>query len=160
MHFHQRIISIVSLALLFGCASQQAKTDASSTNSTAPAETAQKAKSPTAHTEPATAGVRKVKTKDGLEGEIVGTPAAKSKFAKLQIGMPQRQVEDLIGAPSDTKTYVTGKAWIPFYFGKDTYRFETFYKHEGRLTFEGGGITGSSGKLIRVTVDTSEDGYQ
>ena len=157
MYFHQRIISIVSLALLFGCASQQqAKTDTASTNST---ETAQKTKSQTANAA-ATAGVRKVKTKEGLEGEIVGMPAAKSKFAKLQIGMPQRQVEDLIGAPSDMKTYVTGKAWIPFYFGKDTYRFETFYKHEGRLTFEGGGITGSSGKLIRITVDTSEDGYQ
>jgi hypothetical protein len=160
MHMHQQIIAIVSLALLFGCASQQAKTNTAATNSPASAETAQKAKSPTATAEPATAGVRKVKSKEGLEGEIVGTPAAKSKFAKLQIGMPQRQVEDLIGAPSDMKTYVTGKAWIPFYFGKDTYRFETFYKHEGRLTFEGGSVTGSSGKLIRITVDTSEDGYQ
>jgi hypothetical protein len=90
----------------------------------------------------------------------VGAPSSASKFAKLQIGMSQRQVEDLIGKPSDMKTYATGKAWIPFYFGKDAYRYETFYKDEGRLTFEGGGVTGTSEKLIRVTVDTTEDGYQ
>ncbi|HEX7931959.1 MAG TPA: hypothetical protein VF573_02635 [Paraburkholderia sp.] len=78
------------------------------------------------------------------DGEIVGTPAKNSKFAKVQIGMGKKEVEDLIGAPNDTHSYVTGKAFIPFYFGKDAYRIQTFYKKEGSLTFEGGGITGSS----------------
>jgi len=37
---------------------------------------------------PARTDGRKVKSKDGkVDGEIFGTPAAKSKFAKLQIGM-------------------------------------------------------------------------
>ena len=93
------------------------------------------------------------------EGSFIGAPAKNSKFAKLKLGMGKKEVEDLIGQPNDTHAYVTGKAWIPFYFGKDAYRFETFYKREGSLTFEGGGVTGSSGKLIRVTVDVNATGY-
>lgn len=94
-----------------------------------------------------------------VDGEIIGKPAKNSKFAKLRIGMGQKEVQDLIGVPNDSHTYTTGKAFIPFYFGKDAYRFETFYKKEGSLTFQGGGVTGSSGVLIRVSVDTASDGY-
>ena len=94
-----------------------------------------------------------------INGEIIGTPSKNSKFAKLRIGMGQKEVQDLIGMPNDSHTYTTGKAFIPFYFGKDAYRFETFYKKEGSLTFQGGGVTGSSGVLIRVSVDTTSDGY-
>jgi hypothetical protein len=50
---------------------------------------------------------------------------------KLRIGMRQKEVHDLIGMPNDSNTYTTGKTFIPFYFGKDAYRFETFYKKEG-----------------------------
>ena len=94
-----------------------------------------------------------------INGEIVGTPAKNSKFSKIRIGMGQKEVQDLIGTPNDSHSYSTGKAFIPFYFGKDAYRFETFYKKEGSLTFQGGGVTGTSGVLIRVSVDTTSDGY-
>jgi len=94
-----------------------------------------------------------------VDGEIIGMPAKNSKFAKLKIGMVRKEVEDLIGVPNDQHSYASGKAWIPFYFGKDAYRFQTFYKSEGSLTYEGGGITGTSMKLIRVSVDTTERGY-
>ena len=73
--------------------------------------------------------------------------------------MGQKEVQDLIGMPNDSHSYSTGKAFIPFYFGKDAFRFETFYKKEGSLTFQGGGVTGISGVLIRVSVDTTSDGY-
>jgi hypothetical protein len=120
---------------------------------------------------PSTAGnnTQATKTSDGrtiqkiqvgdLEGEIIGAPAKNSKFAKLRIGMGEKQVEDLIGTPNDSHLYTTGKAFIPFYFGKDAYRFQTFYRKEGSLTFQGGGITGTSKLLIRVSVDTLADGY-
>lgn len=99
---------------------------------------------------------RRVQSKDGdFQGELVGAAAAGSKFSKLQIGMSRRQVEDIIGQPSDQKTYMTGKAWTPFYFGNDRVRMETFYKKEGRLTYAKNGE-----KLFRITVDTGEDGYQ
>ncbi|GHD69231.1 outer membrane protein assembly factor BamE [Jeongeupia chitinilytica] len=162
--FHRPRLALLAAALLLGaCANQSATTSsapASNGGKTAATGTG-KAAAQQQQAEAATPGARKVMSKDGtFEGEIVGTPAKKSKFGKLQIGMSQRQVEDLIGNPSDTKTYTTGKAWVPFYFGKDAYRFETFYKKEGRLTFVGGGVSGTSGKLLRITVDTKEDGYQ
>ncbi|WP_432722185.1 hypothetical protein R0381_001826 [Jeongeupia wiesaeckerbachi] len=161
--FHRPHLALLTAALLLAACANQSGTQTSS----APASNGGKAaasnggKTAAPQADASTPGGRKVMSKDGsYEGEIVGTPAKKSKFAKLQIGMSQRQVEDTIGNPSDTKTYTTGKAWVPFYFGKDAYRFETYYKKEGRLTFVGGGISGTSGKLLRITVDTKEDGYQ
>lgn len=77
-----------------------------------------------------------------------------SKFSRLKLEMPTSQIYDLIGQPSDTRTYETGKRWVPFYYGPDTRRTELIYKNEGRLTI------GGNGRLITITVDTSEDGYQ
>ena len=51
-------------------------------------------------------------------------PVANSKFSKLQIGMSIKQVTDLTGEPTDQGAYVTGKAFIPFFFGADRYRRE------------------------------------
>lgn len=88
------------------------------------------------------------------ETSIVGTPAHGSKFSKIKVGMSAKQVTDIIGMWNDQKTYVTGKAWIPYYYGRDKSRREFYYKNEGRLTI------GGNGKLLKITVDTSEDGYQ
>ncbi len=136
-------VMLIATVVMAGCATQQQLTkNKASANEAA-------------------SGERKMRSKDGtFDGEIIGTPAAGSRFAKLQIGMSQRQVEDLIGQPSDIKTYTTGKAFIPLYFGGDAWRMETFYKKEGRLTFAGGGLAGSNPKLIRITVNTAESGYQ
>ncbi|WP_158880734.1 hypothetical protein [Rhodanobacter sp. L36] len=90
---------------------------------------------------------------------VVGTPAAGSKFSKIRVGMYSKEVMDLIGPPTDQKSYATGKAWIPFHFGGDNYRMEFLYKGEGSLTFSGGGIGSSASKLIRITVNTQESGY-
>ncbi|MDD2875351.1 MAG: hypothetical protein PHG21_17155, partial [Azoarcus sp.] len=104
---------------------------------------------------------RTVKSRDGsFDGEIWGKPARNSKFTSLQIGMSQSEVEDKIGRSSDMKSYVTGKAWIPFYFGTDGHRFETYYKGQGSLIYTGGGIGGGRGVLIGINHDASEDGYQ
>jgi hypothetical protein len=86
-------------------------------------------------------------------------PASGSKFSKLLVGMHGKEVMDLIGAPSDQKSYQTGKAFIPFHFGGDNFRIEQHYKGEGILTFSGGGIGDSSMKLIRIAADPSESGY-
>jgi hypothetical protein len=93
-------------------------------------------------------------------GEVIGTPAPGSKFAKIQVGMHSKQVTDLIGLPTDQKMYMTGKAWIPFHFGGDNSRTEYHYKGEGVLTFSNGGMGNiGSMKLIRIKVDTQESGY-
>jgi len=87
-------------------------------------------------------------------GDIVGVPAVNSKFSKLEIGMSSKKVTDLIGLWTDHNIYQTGKAWIPFYFGRDIVRKEFLYKDEGRLTF------GGNDRLIKIIVDVTEDGYK
>ncbi len=91
--------------------------------------------------------------------EIVGTPAPGSKFAKLHDGMYSKEIVDLIGQPTDQKSYQTGKAFIPFHFGGDNFRVEYLYKGEGSLTFSSGGIGNTAMKLIKITVNPSESGY-
>lgn len=102
---------------------------------------------------------RKVKGINNWEGEITGKPGAKSRFTKLQIGMPMQQVVNLIGQPSDQGAYVTGKAWIPFYFGADRHRYEMVYKNQGRLIFAGGSIGNfTGGNLIWIIHNATEAG--
>lgn len=104
---------------------------------------------------------RLVKGIDGWEGEITGKPAPKSSFNKLKIGMGMKQVTDIVGQPTDQGAYVTGKAWIPFYFGSDTYRHELVYKGLGRLIFAGGGVGNyNAGHLIHIIHNANEGGYR
>lgn len=93
------------------------------------------------------------------EGEITGKPAPGSKFTQLKIGMGYREVVDIMGQPSDQGAYITGKAWIPFYFGSDKYRFELLYKNVGRLIFAGA-AGGGSGNLIWIIHNSNEVAYR
>ncbi|MFC3108471.1 hypothetical protein ACFQAT_02845 [Undibacterium arcticum] len=87
-------------------------------------------------------------------GEILGSPAANSRFARLKLGMAMSEVSALIGAPDDLSRYETGKRWIPFYLGNDAQRLEVLYKNEGCLTYSGGNVFGGgSNELIRIAVD-------
>jgi hypothetical protein len=160
---YTKIISMSCAMLLCSCAALQQQNGGSQQQSQQqppPQQQAQPAAANNSQSSTTANGrpITRVKVGD-LNGEIIGTPAKNSKFAKIRIGMGQREIGDLIGQPNDSHTYQTGKAFIPFYFGKDMYRFEQFYKKEGALTFEGGGITGTSGKLIRIDVDTTASGY-
>jgi outer membrane protein assembly factor BamE (lipoprotein component of BamABCDE complex) len=94
------------------------------------------------------------------EGEITGNPAPKSKFGQLQIGMSMKQVTDIVGQPSDQGGYVTGKAWIPFFFGSDRYRHELVYEKQGRLIFAGSGGFDSNSHLIWIINSANEGRYR
>jgi hypothetical protein len=64
-----------------------------------------------------------------------------------------------IAAPQGA--YITGKAFIPFYFGSDRTRSEFIYKGEGRLIFAGGSFGDlSGGNLIWVIHSAAESGYR
>jgi len=103
---------------------------------------------------------QKVKIGD-WEGELTGKPAAGSCFTKLQIGMPIKQVTDTCGPPTDQGAYITGKAFIPFYFGSDRFRYELAYKAQGRLIFAGGSMADiTGGHLIWVIYNASDTGYR
>jgi hypothetical protein len=134
------------VAVLFGCAShQQTATSIPSSSGTSSPD------------------VRIVKSRDGsFDGEIIGTPAPHSKFAKVEIGMGKQQVEDLIGRPDDFDFHSTGKEFIP-YFGGDSHRWETwetYYKNEGRLTYSEPHFEISAQVLIRIEVDPNASGYR
>lgn len=104
---------------------------------------------------------RPVKGLGDWEGEITGKPAANSGFTKLQIGMSTKQVTDLIGPPDDQGAYVTGKAFIPFYFGSDQHRYEFVYKGQGRLIFAGGAVGDFfSGHLVWIIHNAKEGAYR
>jgi len=143
MSLLSRSMILTAAVLMTGCANQPASTSSSSdTANTSANKTTQTSASP-------------AKTKENQpEGEIIGTPAKSSKFAKLQLGHTFREVSDLIGAPDDILRHETGKRWIPYYFGSDAQRLQVLYKSEGCLTYTGGNVFGGgSNKLIRITVD-------
>ena len=110
---------------------------------------------------PAEGDTRHVKGINDWEGDITGKPGPGSRFTQLQIGMPMKQVTDLVGTPTDQGAYVTGKAYIPFYFGGDRYRHELVYKGQGRLIFAGGSAGDwSNGHLIWIIHNAAEPGYR
>jgi hypothetical protein len=77
----------------------------------------------------------KVKGLNDWQGEITGKPVPGSKMSQLKIGMTSSEVRSIMGEPSDQGAHITGKAFIPFYFGSDRYRYEVVYKGQGRLLF-------------------------
>jgi len=93
------------------------------------------------------------------ESRIEGNFPANSPFAKIKLGMTQGQVHEILGQPTDTTSYQTGKAWIPFYFGPDVMRTDEFYKGVGIITYTGAGIGGVHWKVFRAVYDASEDGF-
>lgn len=101
-----------------------------------------------------------VKGINDWEGEISGVPAANSRLTRLKIGMSQQQVADLAGQPTDQGAYVTGKAFIPFYFGSDRSRWEMVYKGQGRLIFSNQSGFGSGYYLTWVIHNANEGGYR
>jgi hypothetical protein len=140
MTFKKWLVFLISLTFFMGCASQQ---QAKKTESPAQSSATSPAKS-------GAAAEQKVVTP---EGEVVGTPAPNSKFAKLKLGMSKKQVTDLIGFPSDQNTRIGGKAFIPFYYGEDRTETLFYYKSEGSLLFGGQKLTG-------IYVDKNASGYQ
>jgi len=160
------LLAIAAAAPLSGCLSDSSKgetpaagTPAASANTPAPGMNSSGAVVDSKKVEAGHG--QKVKGLNDWEGEITGKPAPGSKFTKLQIGMPMKQVTDLIGQPTDQGAYVTGKAFIPFYFGSDKHRYETIYKGQGRLIFAGGSMGDfTSGNLIWIIHNANEGGYR
>lgn len=129
MKFGHLILIVFAAMLSSACASRTAKTDT-----------------------PPAAGSAKKAAPAEPEGEIVGKPAAGSKFAKLKLGMTLKQVEKLIGPPTEQWQRPTAKLAIPFYFGPDRWVMEYSYKKEGLLTFN----YGEEQFLTRIVVNKDE----
>jgi hypothetical protein len=180
MAFHQTTkarlfkptLMLFSLALISGCSHLKSGGDSSASGSSSSGQSAPAApKGPgpgmnaageVVDSTKVEAGYgKKVKGINDWEGEITGKPSAKSKFTKLQIGMSMKQATDLVGQPSDQGAYMTGMAWVPFYFGSDRHRYEMVYKGQGRLIFAGGSLGDfTGGNLIWIIYNANEGGYR
>lgn len=161
--FHAAVVAFLAIAMA-GCAQMGRPAPSAEPKSAAqPAVAAgMNAKGEVVDSSKVAAGSgQKVKGLNNWEGEITGKPVARSAFTKLEIGMSMAQVVDLIGQPTDRGAYITGKAWIPFYFGSDRHRYELVYKNHGRLIFAGGSLGNlSGGNLIWIIHNATEPGYR
>lgn len=97
---------------------------------------------------------RVVKSRDGtFEGEVYGNIPAGSKWSRLQIGMEQPEVERILGTSHEVRAHPTAKAFMPFYFGSDSSRYEVVYRGQGSVSYTGGGIGGGRGILMMINYD-------
>ncbi len=86
-------------------------------------------------------------------GETTQNIPPDEPFAKIEKGMGQTQVFDIIGQPDDSQSRSSGKAFIPFYYGSDTVRTILYYEDQGRI------VLGGNNRVIGIDYDPSEDGY-
>lgn len=83
-----------------------------------------------------------------------------SSFAKVKTEMGMQEVTDLIGAPTSTSTYMTGKGFNPFYYGGDTHRIVAHYKGVGRITYSPNSRYTSGNHVEDIDYDPTETGYE
>jgi hypothetical protein len=79
-----------------------------------------------------------------------------SPLAKIKEGMSSEEVTKILGDPDSSDRHVTGKAFIPFYFGTDAVKTEWRFKHVGRVIFSKGSFSGSH--VSGVEYDPTESG--
>lgn len=103
---------------------------------------------------------KKAAKKEAAAADAIPVPIpATSKFTAVTIGMSRGEVEDKIGQPNDFSSYVTGKAWNPFYYGGDTHRMAARYKGEGVIVYAPHSRYASTYKVIRIEYNADEPGY-
>lgn len=133
------LLASVALAIaLSGCASSGGgASDASSGGSTSEASSSGSSSAAPAAKKPST--------------EV----PASSPLANIEIDMTQQQVTDILGQPSRMKNYPTGRNWIPFYFGGDTYRFDWIYPGKGKVVLANTSRFSTALKVVDVIHDPS-----
>lgn len=78
-----------------------------------------------------------------------------SPLSRIEMGMTDLQVRKLLGEADNQSSYMTGKAWIPFYFGGDTHRTDWIYNGVGRVIFSRNRWSGSL-TVVNLIHNTSE----
>lgn len=82
-------------------------------------------------------------------------PPAGHKMTAVRLDMSETEVRKILGDPDDSNAYMTGKAWIPFYYGPDVARSDWMYKGMGRIVYSRNRYTGGL-KVIRVLYNPDE----
>jgi hypothetical protein len=85
---------------------------------------------------------------------------ADSPLAKIKKGMPESEVESILGRPTSQDNHTTGKQFIPFNFAaKDTMRLVYYYKGIGRVEFSFGSW-GQRNGAVNIVSDKNDPGYR
>jgi hypothetical protein len=101
---------------------------------------------------------RKPKPQPNAEATATPVPAG-TPLADVKAGMRPEEVQKILGAPQSIKPYITGKAFIPFYFGPDQTRTAYYYKGMGRVVFSGDGAFSTNSRVQKVEYDPTDPGY-
>ncbi len=92
----------------------------------------------------------------GSAKKVSETPIpASSPLAKIEMGMSDTEVRKILGEPTNSNNYMTGKAFIPYYYGSDTARSDYMYKGKGRVVFSRNRYSGQL-KVIKVIYNPDE----
>ena len=104
------------------------------------------------------------KMKKSSASQMASKPAAsngkKQPLSVVKKGMSMQEVYALVGTPTATTSYQTGKAWIPFNFkGSDNRRTAALYKGQGRVIFSNDSNYSSGMHVLEIKLDKNESGY-
>ncbi len=83
-------------------------------------------------------------------------PPTGHEFTKDELNMNDIDVRRILGDPEHSNAYITGKAWIPYYYGPDTARSDWMYTGEGRVVFSRNRYSGAL-KVIRILYNPNEE---
>lgn len=100
-------------------------------------------------------GAAPAKAESGAAAATYSDVPAGSPLAAVEPGWTDAQVRKALGEPDNSNAYMTGKAWIPFYYGPDTHRTDWMYKGEGRVVFSRNRYSGGL-KVINVLYNPQE----
>lgn len=99
-------------------------------------------------------------TGDAENGSLTRLPIPpESPFAKIKKGMSMGEVASILGQPTEQETYITGKAFAPFYFGGDTSITKCHYKGLGRIKYARRSAFGGALRVVDVEYDPDEPGF-
>ena len=106
----------VALVALLGCAHRDSASTTSSSSSSAQAQPQN----------PAQDSAQAASTTPIPKGHV---------FEKVKYDMTDAQVKQILGAPTSTQAYVSGKTFIPYYYGTEGSREAWSYKGKGQIVF-------------------------
>jgi len=110
------------------------------------------------HSHPQSSDQPAAKSQPSSTKAAEGTPPPPgSPLAKIQVGMSDTDVRKILGDPDNANGYITGKEFIPFYYGGDTARTDWLYKGKGRVVFSRNRWSGNL-QVVRVDYNPNETG--
>ncbi len=83
----------------------------------------------------------------------------KLPLSAVRKGMSLEEVNNLVGNPTSTTSHLTGKVFIPFYYGGDNARRINLYKGRGRILFTHTSAFSHTWIVREIQIDPNEAGY-